>query len=161
MQDLRRVAGIEQRPVGAALDPLQQYRQRAAQPDGNSPLPDNGPGFRVHERAAAGREHDPAVGEQPLNDPFFPGAEMRFAMFGKNLRDGGACRALDFLIRVKKRQAELGGQPLADSGLAGAHEADEHDTPFGSGQNLVVESHGARGLSHHQHDDRWPYRSVS
>src|SRR5690606_2821871 len=123
-----RVGPREQRPVGPGA-------HRA--PDGflgRNPQPDQqGSGRELLEQpglrdpAAAGREHDvvevAALGRQlGLERP-----EGRLAHAPEYIRDGKAGTPLDLLVEVEEVPAEALGEPLTDSGLAGGHEADEHD----------------------------------
>jgi hypothetical protein len=53
---------------------------------------------------------------------------MCLSMPFKYLCHGGLSGFFDFLICVVERQAELGGQSLADGCLACPHEADQNNT---------------------------------
>ncbi len=62
---------------------------------------------------------------------FSPARKVGLAMDLEDFGDAHARRALDFLVGIEKRQAELGCQALADGGLARAHQADQHDAARG------------------------------
>ena len=88
-------------------------------------------GSRVHEGAAAERQHQRIAGEQPADHPALAVAEVALAVAGEQLGDGAAGRQLDLGVGVAERQAEPGRQPPADRGLAGAHQPDQHDAAAG------------------------------
>ncbi len=90
--------------------------------------------LRVHEGATARGEHDAPAGEQALDHPLFPGAEMCLAMGLEDFGDAHASGALDFVVGIEEGQAKLGGDTLADGGFAGAHKADQHDAALLHGE---------------------------
>jgi hypothetical protein len=57
----------------------------------------------------------------------FQFAKGRFAIRGKDVRDGAFCPRLDQLVRVQKFKAKRFGHETADGGFAGAHETDERE----------------------------------
>ena len=65
------------------------------------------------------------TGQQAGDHPALAGAELGLAEALEELRDRAAGRALDLVVGVDERQAELERQPLADRALAGAHQAHE------------------------------------
>jgi len=76
--------------------------------------------------AAAGRQHVRRVAEQALDHPALAVAEHLLAMDGEDVGDraaAGGC--LDLAVGIDERQAEAGGEPLADAALAGAHQANQ------------------------------------
>src|SRR5690606_41252507 len=83
------------------------------------------PGLR--DPAAAGREHD-VVQVAVLGRQFgLERPERRLAHAPEYIRDGKAGPSLDLLVEVEEVPAEDAYEPPADGGLAGGHEADEHD----------------------------------
>ena len=67
---------------------------------------------RVHEGAAAGRQHVRRVVEQARDHPALAVAERRLAVAREDLGDGAAGRRLDLVVGVDEGQAE----PLAPGG---------------------------------------------
>src|SRR5687767_13479588 len=67
------------------------------------------------------------VAEQALDDPPLAVAECLLAMGREIVGDRTACRLFDLAVGVDERQAEAGGEPLADAALAGPHQADQDD----------------------------------
>ena len=149
-----RILGLQQRPVGAALDALHDDVDIRLEPDRDRLVADAVAGLLAHEGAAAGGDHGRAAIEQPRDHPRLAVAEIRLAMGREDFRNGhtGMGR-LDLDIGVEKRQAQPGRQPPADGGLAGAHHADQHDrTPSQSRRDVGLLG-GARlcrcgGLGH-------------
>ncbi len=86
LQHLGRVAAVQQRPMGAPGDAAQQRRQRAAQPDRDGLAPDRRAGLRVHERAAAGRQHQRLAGQQPADHAALAVAELRARRSARTIR---------------------------------------------------------------------------
>ncbi len=151
LQDLRGVAGVEQRAVRPALHPAQQHRQRAAQPHGGGAGADQGAGVGVHEGAAAGGEDDGGAVEQALDDALLAGAEIGLAVAGEDLGDAGVGGDFDLVVGVVEGQAEFGGEALADGGFAGAHQPDQDDAARRRagrrrGGRDWVERHGGAGF---------------
>lgn len=56
------------------------------------------------------------------------------ACAGKNLRNGAARAADDFLVRIEKRPVERGGKRLSDGAFAAAGHADKNDVFHLAGQ---------------------------
>ena len=48
-------------------------------------------------------------------------------MIGEDFRNPLSGGEFDFVVGIDKRSAELLGEPAADGGLAGAHQADKDD----------------------------------
>ena len=128
-QHLGGIAGIQQRPVRPPRHPPQQDRQAGAQPHAHRIATNRRPRLGVHIRPAPGRQHQRIARQQPPDHPPLPVAERRLAIAGEDFRDGAAGRRLDLRIRIAERQAEPGRQPLADRGLSGPHQPDQHDAP--------------------------------
>jgi hypothetical protein len=84
-------------------------------------------GLLVHVGAAAGGEHLWTGLQQPGNDPALAVAKLALAMVGEDLGYGFTGRLLDLGVGIDERDGEKAGQAPADGGLAGAHEADQHD----------------------------------
>ena len=116
-----------QRPVVAPLGPFHQHVEIGLQPDRDAFDVDQLAGVRVHDGAAAGRQHLRAVVQQPGDHARLAGAEIGLAVLFENLRNGHAGGAFDLAIGVDERDPEPAGKPAADRRLAGAHHADEHD----------------------------------
>ena len=122
-----RIGGLQQRTVGAALDPAHDDVGIGLEPDRNRLVADAVAGLLAHERAAAGRQHAGPAIEQPRDHPRLAVPEMRLAMGLENVRDRHPGRGLDLGIGVEKRQPQPRRQPPPDGGLAGAHHAHQHD----------------------------------
>lgn len=83
--------------------------------------------FGVQHGAAAGREDDPLLGDQFLDDLTLAGAKAGFAF---ELEDGGDVdtrSALDLVVAVLEGIGQRLGQLASDGTLAGAHRADDED----------------------------------
>ena len=65
--------------------------------------------------------------EQPGDDPRFTLAKIGLAIVGEDLADGLTGGKLDLGVGVGEGKVELGGEAPADRGLAGPHQADQHD----------------------------------
>ena len=92
--------------------------------------PDAAARVRVHEGAAAGRQHlRPAI-EEARNDALFAGTEIGLAVGGEDFRDRHAGRSLDLGVGVHKTQSEALREPPANRRLAGAHHPHQHDRPL-------------------------------
>ncbi len=65
--------------------------------------------------------------QQTGDHPALAIAEDRLAAIAENLLDGLAGGGLDLVIRIEERQVEPRRQAAPDLGLAGAHQADQHD----------------------------------
>ena len=85
------------------------------------------PGLRIHEGAAAGRQHMHGIVEQPQDHPPLALAEALLAMALEDLGDGAAGRRLDLLVGIDEAKLQPLRQALADAGLAHAHQPDEDD----------------------------------
>ena len=133
LQDLGRVAVRQQRAMVAAGHPPHQRLQRTAQPDRDRIGARSGAGFRVHERAAAERQHQRVAREQAADHAAFAVAEGALAVAGEQLGDGAAGGQFDLGVGVAERQPESRGEAAADRGLAGAHQPDQHDAASGQG----------------------------
>ena len=88
---------------------------------------DRRPGLRIHERAAAGGQHLDRLAEQALDDPALAVAEGGLAVAFEDFFDGAARGAFDLGVGVDELQAQQRGQAASDTGLTGAHQADQHD----------------------------------
>ncbi len=130
-QDFLVIAVGEQRTVGAGGDAAHEGRQQAGEPHRHRFGADRAARFRVHERAAAGREDKRIAGEQAADHAALAGAELAFAVAVEQLADAAPGGKLDLGIGVAERQAEAGRQASADRGLAGAHQPDQHDAATG------------------------------
>ena len=117
-------------------DAFQQQGQRRADPDREAAGADQRSGLAVHEGAAAGGEHDPGAIQQAADDPALHVAEGGLAEALEDFANAASRRGLDLLVRIDEGQAERLGQAAADGGLAGPHQAHEHDAaaPQVSGQ---------------------------
>src|SRR5579859_4552099 len=93
------------------------------QPDRDAALADERPRLRIHESAAAGREHVHGVTEEPGNHLTLTLPEDRLAASLEDLLDGLAGSRLDLAVGVDKGEPESLRQAAADVGLAGAHQA--------------------------------------
>ena len=65
-------------------------------------------------------------------------AEVGFAGFGEDLRDGAVVSGFDLVVEIEEAPAEAVGEEGAGGGFAGAHEAGEDDA--------VQANWGFRGL---------------
>ncbi len=124
-----RIAGHQQGPVVAPRHPGHQHVEIGAQPHRNAAPGDRRPCHRVHESAAAGRQHMRRLGQQTRDDAPLAVAEYRLAAVAEYLFDGLAGGSFDLDIRIEERQVETRRQTAADFGLAGAHQSDQHDRP--------------------------------
>ncbi len=98
------IAGLEQRAVAALADAAHEQRQLRLQPDRNAALGDGGPRLRVHEGAAAGRQHLRARAQQPREHLALAFAEVGLAVVGEDVVDALAGRLLDLLVGIDERQ---------------------------------------------------------
>ncbi len=121
------VRRLQQRAVGAALDPAHDDLGIGLEPDRDRLVANPISGFLAHERAAAGRDYAWAVVEQSRDHPRLAVPEIRLAASLENIRDRHACRGLDFGIGVQKRQPQPRRQPPSDGGFAGPHHPHQHD----------------------------------
>ena len=126
-QRLLGVLGLQQRPMIALVDPLPQYLEIGLQPHRDATALDLLARLLVDEGAAASR-NDPRTGaQQALDDPRLEGAELLFAIGGKEFADRHARDALDLIVGVDEGQPELVCGHAADRRLAGSHQADEDE----------------------------------
>ena len=137
-------AGLfQQRPVVAPAGAFEQQFEIG-------PQPDDGPFRReiparlfVHEGAAAGGHHRRLPLQQPGDHPPLAVPEIGLAVFLENILDGTAGGELDFVVGVDERHFQPGGEPLADIGFAGAHQADQDDELIHDGANRRLPPGGA------------------
>ena len=122
-----RIVVIEQRPVGAAAHALHEQGKIGTQPDRNAGFANATAGFLVHEGAAAGRHDLGAAVEQSGDDLALAFAEIGLAMIGEDLGNALSGGEFDLVVGIDEGNAELFGEPAADGGLAGAHQADKDD----------------------------------
>lgn len=85
-------------------------------------------GWRQLQRAAAEGENQPVAGGHVADGGCFHFAEGGLAMAGEDAADGEAGAGFHDAVGVDELPAEAVSEEGADSGLAGAHEAGEHDT---------------------------------
>ena len=76
--------------------------------------------------AAQGQDQGGAV-QQFGDDLVLEGAEGGLAVLREDLPDRPAGAPLDDLVAVGEREFQALGEQLPDGGLAGPHEADQHD----------------------------------
>ena len=67
-----------------------------------------------------------------------PSRNSGFAEAGEQLGDAAAGGLFDLGIGVAEGQAEAEGEPAADGGLAGAHQADQHQAAAGEAGREVA-----------------------
>jgi hypothetical protein len=103
-------------------------------------------------RAAAERHHGAAgAGQQLQHDLLLTRAEGGLALTVEERLDRLAEAPLELLVRVERRDAQLRGRRACRRGLAGAHEAHEHQGALpGAGARRLIR--GYAGLH--------PIRSV-
>ena len=122
-----RIRGLQQRAIGAALDPAHDGVDIRLEPDRDRPEADPVAGFLAQESTAAGRKHACSAVEQPRDHPRLAIPEMRLAMGFENIGNRHPGGGLDLGIGVEKRQPQPRRQSATDGGLAGSHHADHHD----------------------------------
>ena len=131
-----RIGGLQQRPVGAALDALQNYIAVGLKPDRDRLVVNPAPRFLAHAGSAAGGDDARTTLQQPRDHPRLAIAEIRLAMLRENLGHRQArMRDFDFMIGVEKRDIEARPEPPPDGGLARSHHADEHDRTSAQGRD--------------------------
>ncbi len=121
----------EQRPVPAASHPPGQGLDLGLEPDGDAAVEDQSPRLRIHEGAAAGRDHLALAGDQSPKHPPLAVAEARFpepVEYLLYLMVGGA---LDLLVRIDEGEPEAARQPPPHRRLARPHQTDEDDRSLG------------------------------
>ena len=90
--------------------------------------------FGSRDAAAAGCKDDAGLPAKIRKHRGLRTAEARFCLRGKNLRNGAARAADDFLVRIEKRTVERGGKRLSDGAFAAAGHADKNDVFHLAGQ---------------------------
>ena len=110
------IGGLEQRPVGAALDAAQDQTSRSALSQIETPCArDRAPGSRRCMKAPPPVASTlRAAVEQPLDDAALAVAEIGLAVGLEDLGDGGVRRLLDLGVGVDEGEAEPRRQPAAD-----------------------------------------------
>ena len=121
------VVGLEQRPVVAALDALHEHIEFGLEPDRDAFRADRGPGVRIRESSATGRQHLGPALQQAQDDARLARAEFRLPANGENIADRHARRLFDLYVRIDERNAKAQRQAPADRGLARPHHAHEHN----------------------------------
>ena len=82
---------------------------------------------RVHERAAACRQHHWPAGEQARNHLALAFAEISLAETLEDLGNRQLSARFDLRIGIDERQPKLCCEPFSDRGFSGSHHADKHD----------------------------------
>ena len=122
-----RVGRLQQRPAGAVAHPVPEQVEIGAQPDRGGARLDLGPGARLDEGAAAGGEH---AGRARPAAARSPGARRRERRARRGVaKISGIDMPAASTISVSESangHAEQRRQPLADAGLARAHQPDQH-----------------------------------
>ena len=126
-QRLFRVRSLQQRPIGFLAHPGEQNVKARLQPDRDAMLRDIFARGRIHERAAACRQHHRSAGEQARNHLALAFAEISLAEPLEDLRNGQLSARFDLGIGIDERQSKLCRQPFADRGFSGPHHADKND----------------------------------
>ena len=111
----------------AAAGAADQQVQIGAQPDGISPLFDQGAGVGIAKSPAAGGQHTRGTFQQPLDDFAFAFAEGRFAVLGEIFRDGAARRRFKFAVAVEKSLVQAVRQAAADLTFARSHQSNQNN----------------------------------
>lgn len=143
-EDGARVAPFEKRAVVAAGDALGEGVEARVEPNHRAVRKDEAAGRRGGERAAARRDHLPALLEDTLDHALLAGAEIGLAEALEDVADRHAGRFFDLGVGIDEGPAQRPGEPAADRGLARAHHADEHD-----GARLPAPGWRARVLCFH------------
>jgi hypothetical protein len=124
----RHVTAGQHRAALVTADAAHRLRVADAEvDDGGGRGGEGGAGALVGGRAAAEGEHRVLAVQQVRDDRVLQLAEGRLAVVGEDPRDRPARRALDDVVAVGERDAELRREQAADRGLARAHEADDDD----------------------------------
>ena len=124
---LGRIACLEQGTIGAPLDPAQQNLDVGLEPKGDPLGPGDGPGVRIHEGAATGRQDLGAAFEEPRDHPRFGGAEFGLAVGLEDFRNAPLRGFFDLRVGVDERNAQAGCKPATHGRLAGPHHPHQHD----------------------------------
>ena len=88
---------------------------------------DRRPRLRVHEGAAARRQHLRAVFQHAQDDALLQRPELGLAIALEQFGNAHARHAFDLLVAVDEGQAQRRRDLAADRRLAGAHQADKDD----------------------------------
>ena len=125
-QGLFRIGRLQERSVGLLAHAGEQNFETRLQPDRDAMSCDVLAGRRIHERAAAGREHQGPAIEQAGDHLALALTEIELAETLEDLGNGQLRAGFDFGVGVDERQSEPGRKPLPDRGFPGSHHTDEN-----------------------------------
>ena len=126
-QRLFRVRRLQQRPIGFLAHPSKQNVKTRLQPDRDAMPCDIFARGRVHERAAACRQHHWSAGEQARDHLALALAEISLAEPLEDLGNRQLSARFDLRVGVDERQSKLCREPFSDRGFSGSHHADKND----------------------------------
>jgi hypothetical protein len=128
-EGLFRIGRLQERAVGLLAHAGEQNVETGLQPDRDAAPGDILARRRIHERAAAGRQHQRPAVEQAGDHLALALAEIGLAEPLEDLGDGELRAGFDLGVSVDERQSELGRKPPSDRGFSGPHHADENHRP--------------------------------
>jgi len=129
----REVQTLEFGPIGSQRPPavgrhtVDQSINRHIQPDRHPIAIDDRTVLWIHKCAASGGDHEVPGGHLFHQHLALDGAEVGFAMLGKNGRDRLVLVPLDELIHINRAPVETPRERARDGTLASAHESNKID----------------------------------